>query len=643
MYLKELSYTELVQYCLDNGLDILEVDVNSEIIDDSKSSKTKNKKIKPKAKKPSKEKKSKTKKNETEKAKVSTKNPRDIIVQSLAEFRDRKISLDEFVYELENKGLTLPDDINCPLAGFVSDVLYEHAEALKFAGITNSSKRSRKRILNPVNVLDLKGILKIDFGDDAEHIVGIIGRNYFAKNYPLNKSGKDHDDSYFTIEGTRYWGGEGKQKTRKLFIDFVNRYLVSNINDMIELQATDLEGQLSSINSRIKQVLSQEVGRFVINAPSSQALATFKKYFIEENLGYGKESQRIKGMHFDSEDNSIIFEDFESKDNFFKALNHFRDNRRSHNDILRKVDVRKDQNFSPIKVVYLKDNSDEIKEEIRKLRSGEILPSLNYLGLEGPGFASYLLLHDLLSSNKVNLRSFTPEYNYRLFNLMNSMAKANPEKFRDAHIERGNIDDLILLDFARNQSTLLQRGNSSNSNGNRALEIVYDNKNYYVCYDEERISLHHYENLVKELRKGLKARALTRKYPVSEEFINVIDGMHEKGDERRFDIVFLDYLGPYQNTPDRKQGDDDNDHKKARILKSLTRKLADRAVVAHTFNLASWKNLGRSEEQIFEKINANNEEIFRKEGYEVVANNTELYQDNVEPMLFTIYYLEKKD
>ncbi|MBI2106304.1 hypothetical protein HYT56_05730 [Candidatus Woesearchaeota archaeon] len=38
-----------------------------------------------------------------------------------------------------------------------------------------------------------------------------------------------------------------------------------------------------------------------------------------------------------------------------------------------------------------------------------------------------------------------------------------------------------------------------------------------------------------------------------------------------------------------------------------------------------------------------NEEIFRKEGYEVVANNTELYQDNVEPMLFTIYYLEKKD
>lgn len=237
---------------------------------------------------------------------------------------------------------------------------------------------------------------------------------------------------------------------------------------------------------------------------------------------------------------------------------------------------------------------------------------LQYVGLEGPNFRSYLDLAKLGKENGFDIDGLFIENNNRSMNLMKSIAWVHREEFFKKFFLEGDINDLAILDFPKDRLKL-----SKGSNG----EIN-------VRYGGERIPLKDYYLFTRSLFRDSMTERNSKAYGVSKEFLDAIVNRF-KG---KFDIVFLDYMGGPSS-------------KKYNTLKIIANnRLRDKAIIAVSYNIAPRVNpyerggeLNNIEDKLLDKA----EEIFSSVGFNLLDFDTKSYKDSSDEMCFQVYSLKR--
>lgn len=252
---------------------------------------------------------------------------------------------------------------------------------------------------------------------------------------------------------------------------------------------------------------------------------------------------------------------------------------------------------------------------------------ISYLGLEGPRYGSFIPIATAFKQEGIAVQGTLVEYDSRSFRLMQSVQKAGLcGLVDDTQAIFGDIDDQIILDFVKDPSVSLVR--RDNREGSSSLQVKYAPPRRKHA---EYLPIDQYDSLLNDLGKGSSSKKLAKEYGVSESFIETVQDRHEG----RFDLVYLDYVG--RITPKRKLA----------IESLIKRRLADRAVVSATVNVAhritpmSDQGPVASIPQVFfERVM----ECLDRGGYE----GREMFDDNyresnqTDGMCFQAYYIERK-
>lgn len=246
---------------------------------------------------------------------------------------------------------------------------------------------------------------------------------------------------------------------------------------------------------------------------------------------------------------------------------------------------------------------------------------VRYLGLEGPGFGSFLPLAHAFSITPL-VGTFV-EYDFRCYNLMRSLQRANLTRLLE-HSETilGDVDERILLDFVKDEHIQLIKKDRS-----AEWQVRYDAPRRKTEY----IPLESYHALLDELDNGIASREMAARYGISERFVHATTN-RQKG---TFDVVFLDYVGGL--TSKRRQA----------LEYLISRRLSERAVVAATLNVAHritpLHRAGSASEMsstFFDRIT----NAFATRGYIARDMINREYRESptTDPMCFHAYYVERK-
>ena len=257
--------------------------------------------------------------------------------------------------------------------------------------------------------------------------------------------------------------------------------------------------------------------------------------------------------------------------------------------------------------------------------------SLNYLGLEGPNFRSFLELYNSAKDNGVELNGTFVEYDLRTYNLMESIINSDlgQEVFKNSKVIFRDINDLIRLDFVKDEDVQIRRRVTLVHYKDTDLEFVE-----YDCIldniDEGKSIEELLENLAHvDIHK--KNRAIWDE-GLNRDFLEMMIDRHEG----KFDVVFLDYLG----------------RKTDRFLDSLDtlvqRRINDRAIVAMAHNEnGRFRDAKELDERGIYRTNSGSriEGIFENAGYVPTLLEESKYcgESNRQNMCFQVWLLEKKE
>jgi hypothetical protein len=623
MNLNELSTKELRNYCLDNGLNMFE------LLTQLKESKPL-KKPEPILKKV----KVSHKKDYQEPVKVKkfkgSKNPKRIVLNNLKRIKD------ESNQSLENLTLAVKNDLtlagvdletNCTLQGFVSNVLYSQATKNKSKGkkLTYWDKMDSQ-----VTSGELKSLLEVSFNqDDFNHIAGIIKPEYIKAHYTLNKEHElSKEKSAYEVEGIKCWPGSAKEIIREELRSILEKEIITPIQsqyiedlNLLEKDKLAIKRKLNNLKSKEKKIKpSLEYHITGIKEP----LITFKNDFLNNAIRWkgnlGEDITEKMDISYGKNNNiTIKFKDSKTEKSFFTKFKTYSD--RTHKDHgknyttalnINKVEDRESKSIK-LNIESLSEEFkaqsmliDQFKESSNK--------NINYLGLEGPNFSSYLHFFNFVNKQGITVNAVTPEYLHRSANIMKSIANSGvSDAFENVKIPEKNIDDLILMDFVDHPD----------------VKLTFErNEGFFVEYKEDKIKLSEYYGLLEDIDKGTRKPTLRKFYNLSRDFVDIV----EKRPDTKFDFVFLDYVGSISN-------------KREKVLEALAeRRLKDKAIVATTFNLTSWKNKQMNKDVIEDKISDCTQQIFEAENYNITSGiGSEAYKDSNEPMCFSYFVLEKKE
>jgi hypothetical protein len=541
---KSMSISELRKYCVEQGLNFADVLINGLP-----------KPVEAIVKEPPK----KRVKKVVESVKPQ-RSAEDVVLSTLDMVRDayggETISLSEFTVflesELKREGATYNE--NCSIEGFSANVLYEYSESVKFG----TAPARRKRLVDPVTADELAKLLRVDFGkEDNNRIAGTLSRSVVEDQYPLNEEGRlANERGSYNIEGTKNWDGENKEKVRQFLVDSVLKNIVAERQREREQRLEELEAEKDDLSSRVAKTRPQKPSLKVKFESGNPSIAYAVRIQFIKGLMGGKGEEgwlRQHGAEVSDSDNKSFYIEFAKetdRDEFLKRWKKFGNTRRDiYNHSTMDVVRPRSQSGN----IGLESRLIDVKNEISEINEEGI--RLNYLGLEGPNFESYLRLFNALNQEGVKLSAVIPEYVHRFANLMRSVSRySKPEAFEDVAIPNRNIDDLILLDFASDSK----------------LGIDSQEGRFFVTYGDERISLEKYHELIDTMDQGGPTiKHLESVYGISAEFIAAA----KKRPDKKFDVVFLDYLSGVSEKRKMAQ----------RIL--LQKRLAEKAVVLTTSNL----------------------------------------------------------
>ncbi len=173
--------------------------------------------------------------------------------------------------------------------------------------------------------------------------------------------------------------------------------------------------------------------------------------------------------------------------------------------------------------------------------------SLNYLGLEGPNFRSFLELAHSAKGEGVELKGTFVEYNRRTYNLMESIINSNlgQKVFENSRLIFGEINELMHLDFVRDENIRCD-WDKRKLNGMKVDLVHYNGTDIeYVDYLQILDDINQGNLTEKELLDKWKDLDIHKKYKndwnkgLSEEFLETMMNRYEE----KFDVVFLDYMG----------------------------------------------------------------------------------------------------
>ncbi len=586
MDIKDMSLEELREYCISNNLNFLDVLINRETAE-KKASKKKDKKLKRKSKKP--------------------RWAKDIVIHALDEVRSkhkgRRINLSEFSSyvesDLENEGLSYWE--NCSLEDFVSKTLYRYAERVKF-----KTQGFTKNLENQVRAEELEDLLGVNFGSDFGSIAGMLDAEHIRQNYPLSNGRFRNELGEYNIAGEDSWDHEKKEGVREKLLEFAEGYVINKIEIERSEREEELRDEIRAAKQEIEENYNEQTD-FRVETPEKGVVITIRKNFI----GYLR-SRGLIGedkVRYEMSGNVITFSvDPEVSEEFYSSWQNFK---RKHSILLSEskeesVESQKTSRKRKTLENRLKDLGLELGITERRK------PRISYLGLEGPNFASYLKLSAFLEESDMEVRATVPEYVHRNANLMKSICNSGISRaFDDVEVVEGNVDDLILLDFAKDSN----------------LKVVYRKDRKHIKYKDERLSIDEYHALLDEIdSEGSTPSHLSVKYGISDSFVAAAsDRIGGK-----FDVVFLDYYKSF------------SDKTKSALELLLKRRTGDKVVVATTLNLNPKRNGEISTDEVpgfnFENMVTSAEDS----GYEVLDFEEETYKIRQTPMYFSVYALEKR-
>jgi len=578
--------------------------------------------------------------------------PEEIVLQTFKDFRKRigrhtPADYDGFVSEvgvdLAKADVTL--DARCPLIGYVSEVLYRHAEERKYGDVKGSGSWHKGMQDNPVRAENLEGILKANFGEEAyrqmagelksEYLKGTYFFDAFSGTIKLRDSEGEVSENP-NVEGVICFDGESKMTVRRKLADFVVKhlspYVQGRVDDFdtlitsceeaaesggerlreLERELTDIDSGMSTLKYRFEADSKKtliEARRRLLGKLSGKKNPSGKEKIPGISFEFGKDSGHYMAIEVGGEDIG------ETKRNFLVSWvgiprEGIRDNVNLVNTA-RERDVKR-ANELMAEDMDVRVNLNGVEGKLGNLRAGKINASkMTFLGLEGPNFGSYLAILDELRRKNPNLKltgTFV-EYHMRTYNLMRGLMAniedgdgGNPDIFGGATLLRGNVEDLILLDFPKD----------------RRVRIPLNDRDR-VEFLGESIDLEDYHHLIHLAESGEDVKSLSKIFGISREF-------SLKAVDRRvgtFDSVFLDYFGDYRG-------------RKSEVLEKLaSRRLSDEAVVA----IACSKRYALSGKG--PSMGEVGRILQEAGGYKVVNNGEHSYQDKTTRMAFRIYHVSR--
>ena len=570
---------------------------------------------------------------------------REIIEKQLAEYsslsmRDEQ-SFDGFVRQISTKfdeqNISIGPD-NLP-RGFISSVLYDYAQAKK-SDVNGSIDLRRAKINNPVTSDEVKRSLHVNFGEPVDdYIVGILDPKYVRNVYSLSNFGivardsQGQEHQFPNIEGEKSWGGEEKNKVRDKWLEFVKGKLIVPLQDRIN--ATE-----QSIGTRNEEIakLQKEVSEYERKKSSGQIRKVEYRFtgsrgdldWLEGEFINRLPKSKKQGIIFvRSEDKKVITVVFErgAKTNpqqlFLEVWGNFVTNSSNAKEIeenLKNITYKIDLSESSKRVSSSRSSISELELTLKQLEeTKQRIGTINYLGLEGPNFASYLALASVLPS-QIRLIGTVGEYSYRRFNIMRGLQQGldNADVLRRCCLHQRNIDDLILLDFVRDPKVVLKTQRE-----NREVWFTSRGK-------QRSISLASYNDIIRQLDQGIEPEEIAAKYIISHDFVHAI----QEREKAKFDVAFLDYVGPFSPV------------KKLVLETLLKRRLSDECVIAVTFNASDYANHARSSgvkaSQVTDKMFTVIPEICKKYGFTALDFDFCDYQDSNDKMSFQTYHIKRE-
>ena len=509
---------------------------------------------------------------------------RDIISGSFEQFEGKKnVSLDSIVQEVtsnakrEQVDLEIP--FNCSLKGYISSIIYSLVKKKKKAFLKENKKingeKDDKYILLkfPVDEKDITDLFRVSFDEESSgHIIGKLSSEYVKKTYPLNngllvdKSGKSYE-----IEGCKSWNGEEKFSIRNIYLSFIKKTLLKQLDDRGK-QKNNLESEIMSVEKELNQMResSEMVVKKIIAYKITGDRPSLMLFKNNKGRHYSNFS-KINGIKIEKKKNELLIkwdsenvqkeaeqlieniktlkEKGDAKGKFLKGLRIEPKEARVSNQEHEKIKKQKK---------VLSDKREELEIKLRDFPENSEKTSLNYLGLEGPSFGSFLPLQALVKSYGFNFQSLIMEYLPREKQIMQSIINAYPEVFSGTEVMRRNIDSMILLDFVKDPS------------------VKYNSGTNKVSFIKKELSLDEYYAFLKEVDESKDIEKTAREKFLPTQLIKALTNRH-KG---LFDIVFLDYY-----CGDKKI------HEK--VFHNLVNRMKDESILGITINLSSrlyWKN-----------------------------------------------------
>ncbi len=574
---EELSVTEFMEYCLREGIPPIET-----LSRDTLSSKT-------------------TPSTETAEDAPTIK---ELVVRTLDEVRTsgKSITLDTLcdLIAVDMQKAPAPDS-NTPLKGLVADALYEYASEAKTAGLHERTAK-RNQLQNPVAAEELEGLLHVRIDDlGARRIVGELSAQVIQEAYPIH-DGKfqDEDGNSYNIEGAINWDRAGKRTARERLVAYAEQDVLAPLQEEHAQRIAELEKQREKLKERAS--IPRKNNHTIILSGERGPLMTLDHRFVKGFLY----EQNTEGITIDPSINErrievecetetdrqrflAMWEEFSGRNNFCQAIS---------------MSSRTEGHGNRRK--RLLNNVQLIEEQLKIFRTETI--DIEYCGLEGPHFASYLSLRDAAARRGIGIHTTAVEYDRRLANIMESIVETNPDGlFSDVDVLWGNIDKYLLADRLLPESLHLsgRAGDYTVMSGNDSIRL----QRLYDLADGESLSTQH----------------ASASFGVSPAFVEMV----RERSTRPFDILFLDYIGPFSR-------------KRLQTLETvMQRHVNDRAVIGATYNAAKAKNplqidewSARMLEHVWQLAEKNELEIQNIDSHE--------YQDGWAPMFFLVYSLRRK-
>ncbi|QQG38794.1 MAG: hypothetical protein HYS32_04320 [Candidatus Woesearchaeota archaeon] len=509
------------------------------------------------------------------------------------------------------------EGVNSPLIGIVANVLYEHVVNLIFPDNPWAA------LARPITVRDLKEHLRVNFGSDGfNHIAGIIPAEFVNRWYTLDRKTftfRDSEGRPLNIEGTKGWYNEEKERIRRRLVDVVQEHVVSNLQRLLGYDSSEIITEQRKLSSELSGLEVRGKCSFDIKTSEKDNTAKVRNKFLKFSLGCHSGRNEEKGIEVRKKTSTLTTVICDSRDvaEVFKTkFREFlvRESLRPGQAELEEgsvEDLSRDE-----RILAIRERLDEISSLFGRR------PSINYLGLEGPTFGSYLQLCRLLQGRGVDIRAVIPEYDYRLSNLMRSIVSANIGRvFNEVDVLNGDINDLLLTDFVQDSNLRVSRSNGENKSGEWTL--FYESGRG----SGRKLTLREYDSLLADIDSSrFDTQDLSRKYGTLEEFVHAAS----KRAEGKFDVVFLDYLG--QRTDKRDQA----------LRRLFRRRLNDKAVLAITFSLNPRYNPGVTPDEVPQFAFEDTIKIIEEEGYEAKKLEEHRYQDTKNEMCTVLWVVDKK-